>query len=112
MAVGELIVKYEMRDSSGHLRGFTLAELLVVSMIIVLMLSLVAPAVTGMLRGNAQSQALNLIRAQLATARSVAISQHRQAGLVFFADDSNKDLTAMQIIVSDTVGSKMVSGSR
>jgi len=89
--------------------GFTLVELLVVVAIILIVLGIGAPTLKSMMRGNGQVQAQNAIRAYLATARSVAISQHRQAGVIFF-EESAKYLphgkprygqTVMQLIVED-----------
>jgi hypothetical protein len=64
--------------------------------------------VKAMLRNNSQSQAVNLIRAQIAAARTIAIAQHRQAGVIFFEEGSkyaptpNPSQTAMQLIVEST----------
>src|ERR1017187_10087812 len=85
--------------------AFTLIELLVVIGIIIVMISVMAPAVKSMMRNNSRSQAVNMIRVNLATARSIAISQHRQAGLGFFEESStyapspNTGQTAMQLMV-------------
>ena len=103
-------------QSRAARRGFSLVELLVVLFIIIIVMAIGAPAMKSMLRGNAQSQAVNLIRAQLSAARAIAISQHRQAGVVFFEENSvasssgkkdfapaaNTGQTAMQLIVEDT----------
>jgi len=111
-------VKHEGIHFGGcRRRGFTLVELMVVIFIIAALAVIAAPAVTAMLRGNAQSHAVNLIRAQLATARSVAISQHRQAGVIFFEESTyymphgsvNTDRTAMQLIVESADQSAVTS---
>ncbi len=86
-------------------RGFTLIELMVVMFIVVLMLGVCIPSVKAIMRGNSQAQAVNLIRANLATARSIAISQHRQAGVVFFeemaanAPFANRGQTVVQLMI-------------
>jgi prepilin-type N-terminal cleavage/methylation domain-containing protein len=86
-------------------RAFTLIELLVVITIVIVMLAIAVPAVKSITRSSAQSQAVNAIQAYLSTARSVAISQHRQAGVVFFEESdtysypANPGQTAMQVIV-------------
>ena len=100
-----LIVKV----SQGAIRpaGFTLLELLVVMAIIVLLVALSIPAIKTLTQSNGQAQAVNLVRTMISTARSIAISQHRMAGVVFFEETStfsqpvNGDRTAMQICVED-----------
>ncbi|MCL2639901.1 MAG: prepilin-type N-terminal cleavage/methylation domain-containing protein [Phycisphaerales bacterium] len=89
--------------------GFTLIELLVVVAVILIVLGIGAPTIKSMMRGNGQVQAQNAIRAYLATARSIAISQHRPAGVIFFEESTTYlphgkpryGQTAMQLIVED-----------
>jgi prepilin-type N-terminal cleavage/methylation domain-containing protein len=89
-------------------RGFTLLELLVVMGIMVIMMAVMIPAMKSMLQSNGEAQSVNVIRSYLATARSIAISQHRQAGVVFFEETgantstSSKGQTALQLVVENT----------
>lgn len=62
-----------MRDASR--RGFTLMELLVVAGVVVLVLSFMVPAVTGLTKGNNLSSGGRLISNLLAVARSEAINR-------------------------------------
>jgi prepilin-type N-terminal cleavage/methylation domain-containing protein len=88
-------------------RGFTLIELLVVIGIIVLLAGMSVPAIKSLTKSNDQTQATNLVRSMLSAARSIAISQHRMAGVVFFEETPrysrpvNGGRTAMQIFVED-----------
>jgi len=82
-------------------------ELLVVIGIVVLLAAMSVPAIRSLTKSNDQSQAVNLVRSMLDTARSIAVSQHRQAGVVFFEETTlysrpvNANQTAMQVIVED-----------
>jgi len=87
--------------------AFTLVELLVVIGVIVVLTSMMLPAIKGLSQDNSRKQAANQIRAYFARARSIAISQHRQAGVVFFdetpqyAAPVHGGQTAIQLIVED-----------
>jgi prepilin-type N-terminal cleavage/methylation domain-containing protein len=87
--------------------AFTLIELLVVIAIIVILATIAFPAIRGLAKSNSQSQAVNLARTYLSTARTIAMSQHRKAGVVFFEESStysapvHPNQTALQIIVED-----------
>jgi len=91
----------------GIRRAFTLIELLVVIGIIVVLVTMMLPAIKSLTKSNDQSQAVNVVRSMLASARSIAISQHRQAGVVFFEESQtysspyNGGQTAMQLFVED-----------
>jgi len=87
--------------------GFTLIELLTVMLILSIIAALTLPAVKSLTKSNDQSQATNLVRSVIASARSIAVSQHRMAGVVFFEETptysrpANANQTAMQIFVED-----------
>ena len=80
---------------------------MVVIAIIVLLAGISLPAIKALTSSNDQSQATNLVRSMIAAARSVAVSQHRMAGVVFFDETPtfsrpvNGGRTAMQIFVED-----------
>jgi hypothetical protein len=63
--------------------------------------------VRSLTSNNDQKQAVNIVRATIDTARSIAVSQHRQAGVVFFEETTqfalpaNTMQTAMQLFVED-----------
>lgn len=88
-------------------RGFTLIELLAVIGIIILLVGLSIPAIKSLSKSNDNSQAVNLVRSMITNARSIAISQHRPAGVVFFEETPtysmpvNGGQTAMQIFVEN-----------
>src|SRR4051812_39508316 len=96
--------------------GFTLMELLVVITIIVLLIAIAIPAVKILGKNNGEAQASNTIRTFLANARALAISQHRQAGIVFFEETAanapilHSGQTAMQIIIEDYNQAQHVPG--
>lgn len=77
--------------------AFTLMELLVVIGIIIILASIMVPAVNALTKGSAQKQAVNTISVYLAAARTQAIAEGRQVGVVFFEDPQNTNQTAMQI---------------
>jgi prepilin-type N-terminal cleavage/methylation domain-containing protein len=90
-----------------ELRAFTLIELLTVVAIIGILTAISMPAVRSLGKNNDQSQGANLVRSMISTARSIAISQHRMAGVVFFEETSKYSMpvhggqTAMQLIVEE-----------
>ncbi|MGN6369334.1 MAG: pilus assembly FimT family protein [Phycisphaerae bacterium] len=88
--------------------AFTLIELLVVMGIVIILVAVSAPLLKTLSKSNSTASAANLVRAYLSNARAIAVSQHRQAGVVFFEETStNADnlahtgQTAMQLIVED-----------
>ncbi|HEY4330477.1 MAG TPA: prepilin-type N-terminal cleavage/methylation domain-containing protein [Phycisphaerae bacterium] len=87
--------------------AFTLIELLVVIAVIVVLVGITIPAIKSLTKSNDQSQSVNIVRSLISSARSIAISQHRRAGIVFFEETStfslpvNSDRTAMQVFVED-----------
>lgn len=87
--------------------GFTLIELLVVVGIIGALTALTTPAIRSLTKSNAQAQAANQVRAALSQARSLALAQHRQAGVVFFQETAryarpvHAAQTALQFFVED-----------
>jgi uncharacterized protein (TIGR02596 family) len=64
--------------------AFTLIELLVVVAIIALLAGLVAPAVTGVLRGSRITQAADVVVNNLSLARQAAISNNCRVEMRFF----------------------------
>ena len=88
-------------------RAFTLIEVLVVIGIIAILSAIAFPAIKALTKSNDHSQASNVVRAYLSTARNLAISQQRMAGVVFFEETSDVSSpshdgqTAMQLIVED-----------
>ncbi len=91
----------------GGGRAFSLIELLVVIAIIAILSAIAIPAIKSLTKSNDQSQATNLVRAAIANARMIAVSQHRMAGVVFFEETVqysrpvNSAQTAMQLFVED-----------
>jgi prepilin-type N-terminal cleavage/methylation domain-containing protein len=88
-------------------RAFTLIELLVVIAVMIILMAAMLPAIKSMTRNNNQKQAVNQITIMLAQARSVAISQRRQTGVVFFEETAanaspyTPSQTAAQIFIED-----------
>ncbi len=71
-----------MRDKKSQFgRGFTLVEMLVVIAIVVLVLGMALPSITGIFTAGADSQAYNLIASQLSAARALAIQEGTYAGV-------------------------------
>jgi len=70
--------------------GFTLVELLVVIAVIAILVAVTLPSMSELFRTGSDSQAHNLIAAQLAAARALAIQEHTTAGVhVQLADGAN-----------------------
>jgi prepilin-type N-terminal cleavage/methylation domain-containing protein len=92
--------------------AFTLIEVMVVISIIVILLAVSIPTIKALTTGSREAQAVNLIRSYLVNARSIAMSQHRMVGVVFFEENptnhnladsppANTAQTAMQLIMED-----------
>jgi prepilin-type N-terminal cleavage/methylation domain-containing protein len=88
--------------------AFTLIELLTVVAIIAVITAIAVPAIKALGKSNDLIQAENLVRAMLSQARSIAISQHRMAGVAFYEEDvayarggaaHGKNTTAMAVFV-------------
>jgi prepilin-type N-terminal cleavage/methylation domain-containing protein len=86
-------------------RAFTLIELIVVISIIVILSAIAIPATKMLMKSNGTAQGANLVRTMIGQARTMALSQHRAAGVVFFEETPahsmpvNSNATAMQIFV-------------
>lgn len=80
-------LRFSVAKSGGH-GGFTLIELLVVMSIIALLVTLVTPAASSILRGSAITQAADMVVGQLALARQTALTDNRavEVRLYRFAD--------------------------
>jgi prepilin-type N-terminal cleavage/methylation domain-containing protein len=93
------------RKAGGGGRAFTIIELLLVIAIIAILVGISFPEIRSMTKSSNLSQASNLVRAMLETARATAISQHRVAGVVFFEETAqyaypvHAGQTAMQLCV-------------
>ena len=80
--------------------GFTLTELLVVIAIIVLVAAVALPTVIGLFSAGADAQAHNVIAAQLAYARALAIQNNTYAGVhVQMADNLDFEETCYAAVV-------------
>lgn len=88
-------------------KAFTLVELLVVIVVMVILIGIMLPVIKGMTRNNNRKQAVNLVTTMIAQARGIAIKEGRQAGVIFFeesaqyANPRNPNQTCMQFIVED-----------
>jgi prepilin-type N-terminal cleavage/methylation domain-containing protein len=95
-------------SKAWHPKGFTLIELLTVVAIIAVISVIAVPAIKSLSKSNDQAQAANLVRSMLSAARSMAISQHRMAGVAFYEENIDpknpspargKNTTAMALYV-------------
>ncbi len=77
--------------------GFTLAELLVVIVIIILGASMLLPAAKSILESNSYSSAINLVSTTLANARAQAIRTGLPTGVVFLFD-TETEICTMQVV--------------
>lgn len=77
--------------------GFTLMEMMVVIGLVALVASLALPSIIAMYNAGADSQAYNLMAAQLTSARALAIRESTYAGVhVQLADAENPDGTLLR----------------
>ncbi len=81
----ELLLRATSGGGGG--RAFSLIELRVVVAIIAIHSAIAIPAIKqASPKATTRSQATNLVRAAIANARMIAVSQHRMAGVVFFEE--------------------------
>ena len=76
-----------MKPSSEHplgTRGFTLVELLLTLTLLAVVLSLVAPSISGMLAGNRTDGAISRASSDIMTARMEAIRLGRRVDFVIY----------------------------
>jgi len=78
--------------------GFTLIELLTVVGIIIIILAVVGPAMSSIMKGNKQKEATNTITIYLASARAMALNYKTPVGVVFYEDPTNPYQTAVQFV--------------
>jgi len=78
--------------------AFTLLELLVVMAIIIIILAITFPAYRTLTSGNNKREAVNAISAQVAAARSLALSSQRQVGLLFYEDPQTNSQSFMVLV--------------
>lgn len=72
------------RPATALSRAFTLVEMLVVMAIIVILISLVTPSLTGILKANSLTQGSQNIIGQLTLARQVALTQNHPVEVRFY----------------------------
>jgi len=78
------------RPTSSALQAFTLVEMIVVVCMVVLIASVSLPGIVGLFEAGADSQAYNLLSAQLMAARALAMERNTYAGIhIQRADGSN-----------------------
>jgi len=94
--------------ATSNYPAFTLTEILIVIGIIVLMLALAVPAFNFITGSRSQNGAENVISAMLGRARSYAITNNLDAGVVFFLDPVTQR-TTMAIVTRGLNGN--ASGS-
>jgi prepilin-type N-terminal cleavage/methylation domain-containing protein len=98
-------------------RAFTLIELVVVIAIIAILAAMTVPAIKSLSKSNDISQATNVVRSMISNARSIAVAQHRMAGIVFFDETStysspvHGNQTALQLIVESFDQSGVPAGN-
>lgn len=74
------------RERAGFEKGFTLVEMLVIMAILVLLCSLLVPAVSGILHGLRMEQGIGSLRSCIELARLEAGAQNRPVEVRFFRD--------------------------
>lgn len=72
-------------NRSRRRRAFTLVEMLVVMAVIVLLATLITPAVNGITKGSALTQASQVVLGQFATARQLATTRNQTIELRFIS---------------------------
>ena len=73
--------------------GFTLVELLVAMSIIVLVVAVVVPSFTTIVRSTNYSSAINLVSATLGKARNIAVERGRHTAVAFGFDTETERMT-------------------
>lgn len=85
-------------------RAFSLSELLIVIGIIILVLVMAVPALNVLTGSRSIENAINLISANLARARMVAIRDQQPRGLVFYRDATNDRVAVALAGLNPTTG--------
>jgi Tfp pilus assembly protein FimT len=94
--------------SKRSIAAFTLIELLMVIAIIIILVSVSMPLLSKLAQSNKRSQAVNIITAYIANARSLAIQQRMPTCVVFYeqtannANPANPNQTAIMIGIADS----------
>jgi len=99
-------VRERMRSGLGWRGAFSLVELLVVIAILLILMALVLPATTSLMRSMNISRAASLVTDEMNFARQTALSRNRDVELRFYRlgsklDGNTKQYRAMRSFVAD-----------
>lgn len=84
--------------------AFSLPELMVTIAIIVALIAVSGPAVTGLLKGSRLTGAGEVLLGQLVLARQQSLSENRSIELRFYGSGTPREVTAYQTIVFNEAG--------